>query len=306
MDLKLRALTAILMLWPNLALGQAVAVKSQPDPYVLSLNNGELTGAFGFTNTSGKTLKSAVFPNAATTTVIITTGQSNIASFGSGVYTTSSANAWNFNIYDGGIYGCSNSVLGTGYATTTSNSANCQVADQLITAATYTHVIMVPIAVAGTVCSQWTSGGNVYNRIVVAMARLASAGLTKATGFLGDVWIVASTGEADNQQGTPRVTLATCYDNWAKAFTDNGSGNTRFFLPQYESMVGNVTSPTVQGAQQDAITAATHNIRAGNNLDSLTGVINRQADGTHLAQAGVTNQATQIVNVITNCKNTSC
>ena len=106
-----------------------------------------------------------------TTAVIIMQGQSLIANRAEGTYTTKNRdNALNFNIYDGELYQCSNPVLGTDLDVShpsNTNSSTCQIADLLINAGTFRTVIMVPTAVGGTLCSDWTLGGALYQRIVV-------------------------------------------------------------------------------------------------------------------------------------------
>jgi hypothetical protein len=141
--------------------------------------------------------------------------------------------------------------------------------------------------------------------LLTRMRRLQSRGLTTATGFTGDMWILPHGGGQDVGIGTPRPTLAACIRNFAQAFVDNGSGSARFFVPT-ESMGGNVTHSTVTAAQAHAVASGCSTCRAGANVDSLTGATNRQADGTHLTQTGAANLAALDVAVIQNCKNTSC
>ena len=285
-----------------------IEASGPPDPYILIAGAGEPSGAIasgpGFSNAAGRTLKSSVLAAPTTTALIITTWQSLIESSSAGTYTTVQANSDNFNIYDGGIYGCTNPALGTAWSIQNGpNSPNCEIADSLITAGTYTHVIMASIAIGGSLCSDWVSGA-LRQRITVALRRLQSRGLTVGTGFTGQTWVLPHGGETDNLAGTPQATLATCIRNFAQAFTDEGLSSFRFFVPT-ESMVSNATNATVTAAQADAVASGCTTCRAGANVDSLTGA-NRQADGTHLSQAGSAALAALDVTVITNCKNISC
>jgi hypothetical protein len=310
--LKCRALAIVSLLILSSAQAQRVTFPgAAPDPYVMAVGSGEPDGSTipsppGFTNSNGKTLQSSILAAPSTTAVIVTTWQSNIENAASGTYTTTNTLASNFSIYDAGIYHCDNPVLGTALnnAGLGSNSANCQIADGLINAGTYTQVVMVPVAIGGTLCSDWVSGA-LSNRISVAVKRLQSRGLTVGTGFTGDTWILAHGGETDAGASTPRATLATCIRNFAAAWTTAGLSGFRFFVPT-ESMVSNVTNSTVTGAQADAVASGCSTCRAGYNVDGLTSGTNRQADGTHLTATGASNLASGDVGIIQNCKATSC
>lgn len=304
MRAKLFALAATVaaLACPALGLGISGYVGASA-PYYLDVGNGELAGAVGYADATGRTLVSPPF--TAPVALIITTWQSNIENAASGTFTAANTKTLNFNLYDGGVYRCVNPVLGTTQNGTGlgSNSANCQIPDSLITAGTYATAIVAPIAVGGTLCSDWV-GGQLARRITVLGARLASRGLTAATGFTGDTWILPHGGETDAISTPVRATLATCIRNMDAAFTTAGIGTHRFFVPT-ESLVTGATNSTVTNAQADAVATGCSNCRAGANVDSLTGG-NRQADNTHLAQTGAANLAVLDVTVITNCKNTSC
>jgi hypothetical protein len=284
---------------------------SSQDPNMLVAGFGEPTFSLatpqGYRGTSGKALISPALSAPSTTAIIITTWQSNIQSAALGTYTTTNATANNFNIYDGGLYSCVNPIVGAPYPEYLgSNSANCQIADALINAGTYTQVIMVPMAIGGSICSDWAPGGALYQRIVVTMNRLKARGYTAATGFTGHMWILPHGGETDGVVGTARATLATCIRAFAQAFVDNGAPTSaRFFVPT-ESMVTNATNSTVTNAQADAVASGCATCRAGANVDSLTGGTNRQADGTHLMQTGAASLAALDVAVIQACKLTTC
>lgn len=288
-----------------LGAGRAVSISSSPDPFQMSVGNGEIGAITGYSNAAGRTLKSSVPPAPTTTAVIITSWQSNIESSALGSYSTTQATSYNFNIYDGGTYTCANPVLGAIYAATLgTNSANCQIADSLISGGTYTHVVMVPNAVGGTQCSDWTTGAMRY-RTTVTVGRLKTQGLTSTTGFTGDVWVLPHGGETDAAMGTPRAVLAQCIRDYAATFVSEGLGTHRFFVPK-ESLNNNTTSSTVTNAQADAVASGCSTCRTGGDMDSLTGATNRQADGTHLTQTGAANWAALDVAIIANCKATAC
>lgn len=278
-------------------------------PYTLSGGLGELSTINNseFYDSTGRTYKN-LGSLTGTTAVVVVVGQSNVESIALGTYSTVNSTNWNFNIADRGVYNCANPVLGTPYLNppaTGGNSVNCQIGDGLITGAVYNNVIMAPAAVGGSACADWDTGGALHQRILTLYNGLASRGLTRASGFAGDVWILWHQGETDNTNGTARATLATCYRNVAAYFSSVGFGATRFFVAT-ESMVANVTAIAVTGAQADAVASGCSTCRAGMNVDSLTGPTNRQADGTHPTAAMAISMASSDVTIITNCKNTSC
>lgn len=283
-----------------------------PDPYKMDFSAGEFVSqiipSVGVisNDTSGKApvARSTYLSAPSSTAVIITTGQSNIEPSAAGTYTTTQARSYNLNIYDGGVYPCANPVLGA-YALITGgvNSVNCQIADGLITGATYSTVIVVPNAIGSTLCSDWVSGV-LQRRIVATMNRLLGALLTPALTPGLDLWILSHSGETDNVALTPRAPLATCYRNMAAAWASAGSGAARFFIAT-ESLSSGSVSATVTGAQADAVASGCTTCRAGANWDSLTGGTNR-VGGTHLTQAGAVAAAALDVAVIQNCKSTVC
>lgn len=298
--MQIRAIfAAIYFLLASPALAQRPVI-SAPDPYTIT---PIASSTQDYTNPNGKTLVSSVPSSPSTTAVIITAGQSLMASEALGTYTTVNAGALNFSHYDGGTYHCDNPVLGVQAVFT--NSPNCLIADSLITNGVYTSVIMVPMAEGATLCSDLAPGGQYSYHIGVVGARLAAAHLTKATGFAGDVWILLHQGESDNLAGTGQAALTACYQSLAGAYVSAGFGTTRFFIPQAETIINNATSATVAAAQAAALSGCS-TCRVGANWDSLTGGTNRQGDGTHLTQAGNAAAAALDVAIITNCKNTAC
>lgn len=275
-----------------------------PNLYLIAPGNGDAsTGAANQQNCAGDPTQYVAGPFTAPVAVIITTWQSLIENSGQGTYATVNAKALNFSACDRGVYRCLQPVLGAAINGVNTNSANCQIADNLITAGTYATVIMVPTSIGGTLCSDWV-GGFMSQKIVATVNGLAARGLTQAAGFTGDTWILPHGGEQDNFAGTPRATLATCIRNFDAAWTAAGLGSHRFFVPT-ESITGNVASATVTGAQADAVASGCSDCRAGFNVDSLTGGTNRY-DGTHLTAAGTAALGTGDTAVVTNCKNTAC
>ena len=258
------------------SLGSRADMMGASSPYYLAPGNGMPASVNaadplgGFFDATGRTYVS-LGSLSGTKALIITTWQSNIENAALGTFTPTNKTALNFSLCDRGVYRCANPVLGTSQNNTSlgSNSANCQIADSLITAGTYADVIMAPMAIGGTLCSEWAAGGDMNQRIVVLMNALKARGLTPATGFVGDVWVVAHGGETDAISSPVEATLATCIRAFAQAFTNNGLTNFRFFVST-ESMVSNSTNAIVTAAQADAVASGCSTCRAGSNVDSLT------------------------------------
>ncbi len=263
------------------------------DPYIMP-EPGPTVSTPTVKSAIGRTQFSSVYN--ATTAVIVTLGQSNIISSAGGTFTAVNATAQNLNPYDGGTYSCRNPALGTAYEPALgNNSANCQIADSLITNGIFTRVVMIPIGIGGTSVAQWAIGGEFNQRIVVTMKRLAAIGVLPT-------YVLWHQGEADAFSGTPGATYTTAVKSVAQTFRDyNYTGP---FFVAIETLVNNVTYPIIQTAQANAVDGILH-IVAGANWDSLTGGTNR-ADGTHFTQTGAANAAALDVTIITNCKMSNC
>lgn len=267
-----------------------------PDPYILTQTAFPNNSAWGRTSIAPPS-------GAGAKAVVITGGQSLQVQQALGTYTTVNSNAVNFNIADGGVYPCVNPVLGTQFVPTFTDSPNCHVADGLVSNGTYPGgVIVVPMAVGGTLCSEWVPGAKWNHRIYVTLARLTAAKLMPANGY--DLWIDWGQGESDNQAGTGQAALTACWQTVAQEFVNAGSGTARFML-HTESIILGAASSTVTSSQAAVFGIGT--IRAGANWDSLGGTTtNRQVDLTHLNSTGNPAAAALVVTNITNCKNSSC
>lgn len=267
---------------------RGIAIGSKVDPYILL--SGDI--APGYANTVGRTQKSSVVAAFPTAAIIVTVGQSNCANSAAGAFTPVNSLVENFNIADGAIYGGINPVLGASTSALGTNSATLNIADRLISASTFTRVIMAPICIAATKAADWAVGGVYNHRIVVLMKRLAAIGLLPT-------YVMWHQGENDNG-----VTAGPAYtasvQSAAQTFRDNGLTGPMFVA--LETMSGNVTSATIRTAQTNAISAPL-NIVAGADWDNITGGTNRAADGTHFTAAGADTAAALDTTVITNYKN---
>lgn len=281
-------------------------------PYTLSAGLGELAAQIpnNWYNAGSLTYKNVSSP-ASTWAVVIIVGQSLGANTALGTYSTVSANAWNFNIADRGVYNCAGPVVGTQWISSLSPSGNsiaCQIADGLISGGTYTNVIMAPAAVAGSACADWNTGGALPQRIKTLYNGLAARKLTKASGFAGDVWILWHQGEQDTANGTSQAAMTSCLQSVFGLFSAAGFGTTRIFVAT-ESLNANVTSANVTNAEAAVVASGCSQCRAGMNVDSFTGATYRQSDGTHPTAALATAMSTGAggdVSIIQNCKATSC
>jgi hypothetical protein len=293
------------------AVAQHVGPSSAPDPFAMSIGNGEpdattIPSPPGYTNTNGQTVVSSV-PSAPTTiAVIIYVGQSLIENSVNGTYTTTHAGSLIFNMYDRGTYPCKQPVLGTSWAgpgwsanlSPNGNNIICQIEDDLIAAGTYTSVIIEDIAIGGTMCLDWNTGGKINKRIQVAVGQLAAQHLTPATGFTGDFFVVWHQGESSGAEAG----YAACLQNIAALFSAAGTGTSRFFIPQAESWSSGAVQSSVVSGQAAALAACSSlTCRAGSNWDSL-GNADRQ-DTTHFNQTGAASGASLDATVITNCHN---
>lgn len=306
MNMKKYLLTLFLCLFAGAVNSQIIGFSSGNSPYDLRVNFGEPDGTTipsgpGFADAAGRTYVSLA-SLTGTKAVMVVVGQSVFESASTGTYSTVNSTSLNFSIYDRGVYRCANAVLGAAWAlplAASGNSPICQIADGLVTAGTYANVIMASASIGGTTCADWNTGGAINQRITVLYNGLAARGLTRASGFVGDVYILWHDGETDNQNSTPRATLATCLRSVAGLFASAGFGTSPFIIAT-ESLVNNVTSSAVTGAEADAVASGCSTCRAGANIDSFTGITNRQ-DGTHPTGAGASNMAAADVTIIQAC-----
>jgi hypothetical protein len=149
-------------------------------------------------------------------------------------------------------------------------------ADKLISDAKYTDVILAPIGIGATSVNSWATDATLNQKIIVAARRVAAIGLP-VTAFL---WMQ---GETDNGGATTQAAYAADLAS-VIAIPRNAGFNAPWLIGKCTYNAGTVSS-AVQAAQAGAVNGTT--IFAGANTDSLTGTaVNRQADNTHLSDAG--------------------
>jgi hypothetical protein len=124
--------------------------------------------------------------------VVLIAGQSNAANSASadadGRYYSTTKPVYNLNIGDGKCYVAENPILGSDARLDASQrpidqSFALPLAAALIEGGLFTHVLLVPISVSGTLIEQWTPspprtpGASLFRRFVVAIEHLKNAGL---------------------------------------------------------------------------------------------------------------------------------
>lgn len=257
----------------------------------------------GYTDTSAKTYRFNAINTGVKNLVLIVAGQSNGAAEAPTAYTVSNSTVVdNFNIYDGGMYVYTDPPLGSTWAylafggsgNTCGTLQSCgsiggRIADKFITNAIFDRVIVVPLAVGGSNIAQHDTTGPLYDRICVAMRRLAAKGIAPVTNVtFAIVWLQ---GESDN--GTTSVAYQAALNNvQSRAVACGFSG--RFFVNKQTWVSGSVNA-TIQGAQTGII----DNVKfwAGADADSLNAT-NRIADNIHFNDTGIASLATLMYNAM--------
>lgn len=265
----------LLLLWCGLMPSSGVSI----DPFLIPAGLGQ----DGYQNTNGRSARSAAIDSSKKTLILINAGQSNAVNITPSAATlTNGSKIDNFNIYDGGTYDAVGKALGTQDA---GNGTVVQrLADLLITNGRFDRVIIVPIAIAGTPISVWSDGGELSDRIPLAVRRLVSRGIVP--GMTGVTFaLLWMQGEADNDGGTTQAAYQTAWGQVkANALAAGFSG--RIFVTT-ETWDAGTTSSAIQAAQaavRDSVT-----VFDGGNLDGLDN--SQRQDTTHFTDGGAANAA---------------
>lgn len=258
---------------------------SSSDPYIMP----ELPGyPSGNQNYSGRTQVDAL-PLGANTAVIVLFGDSLSSNTVDTVFVPVEALNQNFNIYNGGLYTSAEPLLGcqTNSADPTSGCFFTRVADSLITGSVYTRVIIVPIAVGGSLFADWASTGAVNGRFAVTAARLTAAGLPPTA-------VYCMLGANDSNAG---VTQAAATNSLVDIISTIRTLWTCPVFVARHSIFGLVASSAVQAAQ-NAVLDTPNRIYTGGDMDSLTAGGNYW-DNTHFNATGAAAAAALAVAAIT-------
>lgn len=266
------------------------------DPFVLTENyrSDQWQNNTGYFDVSTKTIRSSVLNTSQKNMILITAGDSNMASVGPSAFTPVNASSVdNLNIYDGANYAAADPLLGSTYGSSLGvGGISARIADAFVTATTFPRVIVVPCAVGGSTTTMWSAGGPLYSRLAVAMARLAARGITPQTTNVTFALIYQI---GANEHGIAQASYqANVAQTIAKVKDAGFSG--RVFIPLYSRLSGS-TDATIRAAQAALVDNV--NYFSGGDIDAVTATgSNLQADNTHLSAAGQAAAATAIYNAM--------
>lgn len=265
----------------------SVSIASTPDPFLL--NEYPVQGyplGFGYNDITGRTEVSSLITDRPNTKIVIVDGQSEHATAsGTGTYSTVSAQANNLNVYNGGIYLGADPVLGCSSAPSVGvSSVNMRIADRIIARGKATRVIMVPIAIGGTLWAAYepTASGSLFTRFQAAYNRLAAKGLAPDA-------IIAARGVTDAGAGTSGASVRASINAWITGV--RGLGCVAPIYLGIFTMAGGSVNATIQTAIANAVSDnSSNNVFTGYNGDTNATVAGgyRLADGTHLSNTGLT------------------
>jgi hypothetical protein len=153
---------------------------SLPDPYLLNDSGGLYwTTTLTYRSTAARNPRTVTINPALKTLVLFGAGQSLGTSVGPTLYTaTNAANIHNLNVYDGQFYDPAGPLLGCSFANIAPlgpGNVFLRIADKFFPA--FDQVLLVPLSIGNTGIAQWATGIH-YDRVAVAMRRLAARGIT--------------------------------------------------------------------------------------------------------------------------------
>jgi lysophospholipase L1-like esterase len=252
------------------------------DPFLLSENyvSGQWNNNQGYADVSAKSIRSSILNTSQKNLILITAGDSNMASVGPSGFTPTNASVVdNFNIYDGANYAAIDPLLGQTLSPLGNGGIAARVADAVVTRATFPRVIVVPCAVGGSTTTMWAAGGVLYSRLNVVMARLAGRGITPST---TNVTFALVYQIGANEHGIAQATFQANVAQTIAKVKDAGFVG-RVFIPQYTRNSG--TDATIRAAQLALVDNVTY--FDGGDIDAITATgANLQGDGVHLTAAG--------------------
>ena len=231
--------------------------------------------------TTGRTQRNMTVNTGIRNLVLFVMGQSNNESEAPSAYTPTNGSAIDdLNIYDGMFYAAADPHLGTSYNSTGPGLMDFRAADQLITNGKFDRVILVPLAIGGTLADQHATGP-LANLPCVAMRRLAARGITPST---TNVTFAADWGQGDNSASLTSPPTQIAYQAALQQIKTNmqACGFVGRFFVNVVSFGNGVTYSPVTAAQA----AVVDNVFffAGANLDSLNN--SNRVDGVHFNDTG--------------------
>lgn len=242
----------------------------------------------GFSDVGGRTVRSAVINPAIRNLVLIIAGQSNMTGVASAVHSpTNGAVLDNFNVYDGQLYAAADPLLGSGYIFQSlgGNARGClgtRLGDALITDDKFDRVILAPVAIGGTVISQWADGA-LANRIPAVLGRLAARGIVEGP----NVTFALIWGQGESDHSTSQSDYTAAFGRLVARARAAGLAG-RVFVAQQTRAAG-VNSSTIWAAQAACVDNPA-GVFLGPDADAITA--GRYFDNTHFDTAGLSSLTT--------------
>lgn len=249
-------------------------------------------------NTAATSLRATQsLSSAVRNLVLIWAGQSNMADIAPSLYTPANPTKIDdLNVCDGGVYAAVDPLVGTqaqGDGNAQLGNLGIKLADDLVVAGLFDRIVIVPAAQGGTAINDWATFPT--NTIIpVALARLKARGMVPGTNVT--VIIAWGQGETDTTNGTSQAAYTASMNSVISQVATAGFTGTWFVAK--ESWISGAGSALVTAAQAAVVTHPT--VWAGPNIDALVGSVCgaglnqacRQADNTHLSDAGQVTAAT--------------
>lgn len=240
----------------------------------------------GLSFMTGKVQRDGTVLGSQRTAVLPIFGQSNNCNVNPSNFTPVNPSVVdNFNIYNGGTYAGTTPLLGCSTSTLGPGNPFIRLADSLITGSVFDRVIVAPAGIGATTMNMW--GADQFQRVAVMGRRLAAAKMTATA-------VLYQQGETDNGNGTSQASYAADLALFIAKVRLWHSGP--IFIAR-SSWASGAAAANVTNAQVAALTNIANGIWSLGNMDSLTGA-NRQADGTHLSDAGAAAWAALMVTAL--------
>lgn len=259
---------------------------SLPDPFVLpDMTNG---GLVTFRQPAGLTVRSPAINPAKKTLIYLVGGQSLSANTCPSAYVPANSTVVDqFSIFDGATYSVAGPLLGATLNPATGSpgfgNIGARIADTLVTNGKFDRVIIVATSIGATSMADWAVGIH-STRLAVAMARLASRGITP--GMTGVTFAcLFDLGEQDWALGTSQAAF-TASGNTVISNLQATGFNGRIFIP-----LESHTAATSNAVRSGEAALVSGNVFAGGDFDAITG----RADGTHFSDVGAADAAARVI-----------
>lgn len=224
-----------------------------------------------FSDTSGRRAVPCTATDLTATAVVLTAGQSNGANFGEGRIVAPDS-VLNLNPSDGKCYVAQDPLLG---ATGDEGAVWTRLGERLVSSGAFARVIFIPIAVGGSMMSEWEAGGKYEPRLRSALAAVSSNNLAVTHVF----WMH---GESDGMAKTPQDVYRRQFGSFLSKLRESGSA------PVYvarETLCFRGASESI-GNLQAQLPSQFPSVVPGPDLDSLDKPEDRR-DGCHFSAQGL-------------------